>query len=166
MADDEELGNWDDEGNEGPAISVVKVETTAEVDLTVLEAKKREEEARQEALKPKPAPAAAPAKATRAAEGGGGGGGGGGGSSAFSGNMTEAEREEAQRKAEAASTQEMVSGLTASRCSEWAPKLIIASMRDLEDLGRTVAERVHTVRGCSAVRARAPRAPPHLALVF
>ena len=139
MADEEELGEWDAEDFKEPEVNVVRVEATEDVDLTLVEAKRREEEARLEALKPK---AAAPAKATRAAEGGGGSSG-----AYNSEKMTEAEREEAQRAAEAASTKEMVSGLNASNCAAWAPKLVIASANDLQDLGRLLAERVHSVRG-------------------
>ena len=163
MADEEDLdlGNWDDEGNEGPAITVVPVAASAEVDLTLLEAKRKadEEEKRraEEALKPK---AAAPAKASRAAEGGSGAAAAAAAAdSAAYANMTEAQREEAQRNAEAASSREMVSGLTAGSAAAWAPKLIIASVRDLEELGRSLAERVHAVRAGLRRGARAAGAP-------
>jgi hypothetical protein len=140
MADEEDYGNWDDEGFEAPEVNVVRKEAEP-VDLTLLDAKKREEEEAkrraEEAAKPKAAPKLE----------GGGGSSSSSSSSAFdSSNMTEAQREEAQRRAEAASTQEMVGGLvTASRCSEWVPKLIVASVADMEQMGKALAERIHSV---------------------
>ena len=142
---DEDIGNWDDPDFVVPEVKVTAV-AAPEVDKTLADL----EAAKLAAAKP-----SAPPKAAAKAEPGGGGGGGGGGAFADSGKaLTEAEKEELLRRQDTAAAQEMLAGLSASRCGEWAPKLVIASAKDLKDLGKAIAERVHTVRRAAAAPAR------------
>ena len=155
MADDD-IGSWDDPDFVVPEVKVTAV-AAPEVDKTLADL----EAARLAAAKP-----SAPPKAAAKAEASGGGGGGG----AFADGgkaLTEAEKEELLRRQDTAAAQEMLAGLSASRCSEWAPKLVIASAKDLKDLGKAIAERVHTVRRPRrTARAPPPRPAPHAALAL
>jgi hypothetical protein len=150
--EDLDLGNWDDDDAKEVEVKVVKVESSESVDLTAEALRKAKEE---EAAKAKEAAAAKPKAASAPLAGGGGGGGGGAVDAVDTSKMTEAQREEFHRRADAASAKEMVGGdLSARDSAAWVPKLIIASRDDLENLGKRMSERVHNVSApcCWALR--------------